>query len=165
MIELIAQDPLLSSAGLAKQLYVSAATVRRRRKRLVESGVLRVLLLPDPYKTGFPVTCVIALHIDHSCLDSALAALAAKREVRWLASTTGRFDALAMAYFASTDEIHDFMVGSLTDVPGIKDSETFVCLSVRKRGTVYLGKVPAPGVSRLADRPLGPLDRHVIPPA
>ena len=123
-----------SSQDLAKHLDVSSATVRRRLKRLIDSDVLHIVAYKDPNIAGVLVAAVVGFNIDHSLLDSALQAICSYPEVILACTTTGRFDAFALVRFSSNDELSSFLRKEITKVEGIKDSETFICLHIEKRG-------------------------------
>ena len=75
---------------------------------------------------------MIAFNVVPGKLKSATESLAARHEVKWLTSTAGQYDILALARFRSTDEASDFLEAELASIEGIKSSETFFCLSVKK---------------------------------
>jgi len=132
LVHLLEKDAAQSSEALAKQLSVSAATVRRRVRRLIQSGALRIVAVVDPNKVGFPLAAVIAFDVDHDKLDSVTQLLASRPEVRWVSTTTGRFDILVLVRFRSTNELSDFIQRELVDIEGVRGSETFICLDVKK---------------------------------
>jgi len=132
LVRLLEKDALQTSEALARQLCVSSATVRRRLKRLKQSGVLHITALVDPNKMGVPVIAIIAMNIMHDKLELTSQLLSSKPEVRFLSTTTGRFDIIACAWFHSTEELTNFLQKDLAEVPGLKDTETFICLQVSK---------------------------------
>ena len=75
---------------------------------------------------------MITLDVAHDKLESAMKTLGKQPEIKWLSTTTGRYDIIAMAQFRSTDCLSDFMTKELAQLEGLKDSETFVCLDVKK---------------------------------
>ena len=132
LIQLLGKDAQQTSEALAKQLNVSAATVRRRLKRLIENGVIRIMASADAKKLGFPLTAIIAFNVAHDNINSAMQTLSSQPEVKWISTTTGRFDVLAMVLFRSTDELSEFIHTQVAKIDGIRDSETFICLHVKK---------------------------------
>lgn len=132
IIHLLSQDAWQSSETLAKQIGVSSATVRRRIKKLVKNGTLRVGAFVDPVKIGQPLAAVIALGVPHDKVDSVAEKLAARPEVKWVSSTTGRFDILTLIRLGSTDELANFVQKELPKLEAIKSSETFICLHINK---------------------------------
>ena len=132
VVKLLERNAWQSSEALAKQLHVSSSTIRRRIRRLTQEGVLRAVAIADLSKTGVPLTAVLALNVELQGVDAALKTITNFPEVKWVATTTGRFDILALARFHSTDELATFVRKELAKVKGMKGSETFVCLHVER---------------------------------
>jgi len=132
LIELLEKDTQRSSEKLAKKLRVSPATVRRRIKRLIQNGVIHFMGVIDPYKAGLPVGVLVAMDVDHEKFDQVTEALAEHPSIRWVAIATGRFDVLAFARFPSNEELSSFLEKDLAAIEGIRDSETFFFLSMKK---------------------------------
>ena len=132
LISLLGQDARQSSEALAKKLKVSSATVRRRLRKLTRNNLLHVVGVVDPANFGLPLAAVISLDVDHDKLDSAMDALVDRPEIKWVSTTTGRFDIVAMARFPSTSSLSDFLTDQLGKIDGIRDSETSVCLEIKK---------------------------------
>ncbi len=134
LTELIERNARQSSETLAKQLNVSSATIRRRLKKLLDSKLLHIVAFRDPIKAGLPLAAVVAFNIDHGLLDSVMQAICSFPEVVLACTTTGRFDAFALTRFASNERFSFFLRNDITRIEGIKDTETFVCLHIEKRG-------------------------------
>ncbi len=132
LIKLLQKDARRSSDVLAKQLKVSPATVRRRMRRLIQDGTMRIAAIVDPAKIGLLLAAMIALDVEHDKLDSVVAQLFERPEVGWLSTTTGRFDIMALARFPSTEGLSKFIQKEIAEIEGIRDSETFVCLNINK---------------------------------
>jgi DNA-binding Lrp family transcriptional regulator len=132
IVRLLAQDARQSSETLAKQLGISSATVRRRTSKLIRTGAIHVVAVPDPAKFGLSFVTIIALDVAHDKLDSMARLLASKEQVMWISTTTGRFDIIALASFSSAEDFYEFVQGELTNVEGLNNSETFVCLCLQK---------------------------------
>ena len=136
LITLLVRDARKSSNVLAKQLKVSSATIRRRIKKLISSETLNIIGVVDPVKIGFPLTAVINLDVSHDKLESTLELLIEQPEIRWASTTTGRFDILAIGWFRSVTHLHEFIANKLIQIQGLKDSETSICLDIKKDGYV-----------------------------
>ena len=132
LIKLLGQNAWQSSQALANVLHVSSATVRRRLRRLIQKEGLRAVAIADSSTVALPLTTVMALNITHENLVSAVKKLADLSEIIWCGLTTGQFDAIVLAQFQSTGELHEFLREKLSLIEGIKDSETFVCIHVEK---------------------------------
>jgi len=132
LVRLLGQDARQNSEILAKQLNVSSATVRRKLRKLIQSGSLHIVGVVDPARFGLPLTAIIALNVTHKKLKAAMEALANRPEITWISTTTGRFDILAKGMFASTDDLSAFLVDQVAVIDGMKNSETFICFHVKK---------------------------------
>ncbi len=132
LIELLQEDAYQSSEAIARKLYLSPTTVRRRIKKLLDSKILRVVALVDSEKVGLPFGLVIGLKVAGNKLQPILNNLDERKEIMWLAAVTGRFDVMAFAHFHSTDELSRFIQTNLANMDGVLVSETFVCLQMRK---------------------------------
>ena len=132
IIKLLEENAWQTSEALAKPLGVSSATVRRRLKQLVQNGVIRAVAITNPDRAEARLNAIIALNVSHQSIDEVMQALASQSEVKWVATTTGRFDILALVEFNSTEALFKYLRGKLLRIEGITDSETFVCLHVKK---------------------------------
>ena len=139
LVKLLGQDAQQNSETLAKQLNISAATVRRRLKKLIQNDLLRIVGVVDPKNFGYPLVALVTFDISQDKLTSTLEKLSKRPEIRWISTCTGRFDIVAIANFRSVDSLSDFNAKYLTQLEGIKDSETFICLDVKKGNYVAQG--------------------------
>ena len=132
LINVLKENARQSSEKLAKRLNVSPTTIRRRLKKLQRSGTVRMVALVDPVKAGLSLLTIIAFDVSHDSLDAAVQFLSEQPEVKWISTTTGRFDIMIEAAFHSTADLSDFLQKKLSSLRGLKDTETFVCLEVKK---------------------------------
>ncbi|MDP2730415.1 MAG: Lrp/AsnC family transcriptional regulator [Dehalococcoidales bacterium] len=132
LIALLEKNAAQTSNKLAEQLPISSATVRRRMKELIKNGVIRVVAIPEPKQIGLPLITVIAFELEHAQLNSFCKTLRKMDRVKSLYVTSGRFDAIAIMWFSSTEELFNFMEKDIAGIEGIKGTETFLCLHVEK---------------------------------
>jgi len=132
LIGVLKENARQSSEKLAKKLNVSPTTVRRRLKKLIRTQAVRMVALVEPSKAGISLLTIIAFDIAHDSLDQAIQLLMDQTEVKRISTTTGRFDIMVEAAFHSTQELSDFLQKKLIGLKGLKDTETFVCLEVKK---------------------------------
>ena len=129
---LLGQNARQNSEALAKQLNLSSATVRRRLRKLIREDVIHIVAVADPIKLGFPVAVVMTLNVAHDKIESTMEMLAKRPEIRWVSATTGRFDIIALARLHSNNDLSEFMTKVLAQLKGLKESETFLCLDIKK---------------------------------
>ena len=132
LVRLLGQDARQNSETLARQLNISSATVRRKLRKLIQSGSLYIIGVVDPSMFGLPLTAILALDVDHEKLKGAMEKLANRSEITWISTTTGRFDIIARRRFASTDDLSSFLTDQVAMIDGVKNSETFICLDEKK---------------------------------
>ena len=132
IIRLLEDDAHKTSGEIAKHINVSSATIRRRLKKLIDSHTLRLVATVDPEKIGFPLIAGMVLQVDPKDLDRTLDFLASKPEVRWLGATTGNYNIVGLARFASTDAFFSFIKDNVSTLDKVKVIQTFVCINIRK---------------------------------
>ncbi len=132
IVRLLGQDARQNSETLAKQLNLSAATVRRRLRKLIGNDLLRIVGVVDPASFGFPLIVTITLDVAHDKMRLAMEELAKRPEVIFVSTITGRYDIIVIARFRSTECLSEFVTKELAKLEGVRDSETFVCLEVKK---------------------------------
>lgn len=137
IIQLLQKDGRQSSESLARQLGVSPSTALRRVRDLIKSGVLRIVAVVDLGKVGFPMVVVVGIDVTQGKVTEVTEALARKTAVKFASTAAGRFDVLAFMRFRSNEEFYNFMEKDLGLMEGVKDTETFVCLDVRKGRYTY----------------------------
>ena len=133
IIGILQKDGRASNARIARQLGVSEGTIRRRLKRLIEEEVIQVLALPEPSKLGYTTEAIIALQVDPGKIEDVASALARVPEALNVSVTTGAFDVFALVALPSPEDLHGFILSVLGVIPGVRRSETFVTMSVKKR--------------------------------
>ena len=134
IISLLQQDGRASNAGIARKVEVSEGTVRRRLKRLVQEEYIHVVAMLDPAKMGYASEALIGVQVDPDKIDQVAADLAKLEEVNWVAITTGSYDIFAWATLQSSESLGIFLRTKAGTIPGVRRTETFVNLAVKKRG-------------------------------
>jgi Lrp/AsnC family transcriptional regulator, regulator for asnA, asnC and gidA len=141
LISLLQSNGRASNIELAKQVGVSEGTIRRRFRNLIKDEVIRVVAIPDPAKLGRGTTAVIALQVDPSEVDPVASKLAEIPEVQYVSVTTGAFDVFLWVALGSPEELSSFLRLQVGGISGVRRTETFVNLSIRKNpaGPIAVG--------------------------
>lgn len=132
LIALLQSDGRTSNIDLAAAMGVSEGTVRRRFRNLVQDGVIRVTAIPDPAKLGRGTTALVGLQVDPGEVDPVASKLAQLEEVQYAAVTTGAFDVFLWVALPSPERLASFLRSEVGSVPGVRRTETFVNLSIKK---------------------------------
>ena len=135
IIELLQQNGRASNAALGRSLGVSEGTVRRRIKWLREAEVIKVVAYPDPKSLGYYTEALVGLHVDLLKIDAVATSLSSLHEISLLVQTTGAFDFFAWVASQSITELGKFLSDEVGTISGVRGTQSFVILSVRKRAT------------------------------
>lgn len=133
IINILEEDGRASNARIARAVGVSEGTVRRRLNRLIADTVIQVVALPDPRALGFESEALIGAQVDPDKVDEVADSLASLSATRWVAVTTGSFDMFAWVVLPDPEKLGQFLREKVGRIPGVRRTETFVNLSVRKR--------------------------------
>jgi Lrp/AsnC family transcriptional regulator for asnA, asnC and gidA len=134
IIELLQEDGRASNAGIARKVGVSEGTVRRRLRRLIQDEYIRVVALLDPARMGYASEALIGVQVDPDKIDQVAEDLTQLDEINWVAITTGTYDIFAWATLHSSEGLGLFLRTKVGVIPGVRRTETFVNLGVKKRG-------------------------------
>ena len=141
LIRELASDARQTSAELSHKLGVSDTTVRRRIHHLQEQRIITSTVVPDASKLGYSIIAIIALQVDLGSIDEVARALVDYPNVRYVADCTGSHDMFVGAWFHSSHELTHFIKDHLANVRGIRKSETFVILDVKKNEVGWLQRL------------------------
>ena len=133
IIQLLQADGRASNAHIAREMGVSEGTVRRRLRRLVQDEVVKVLAIPNLEKMGYNTAALIGLQTDPGQVDEVADAIAMLDETHYVAITTGAYDIFAWVGLSSASELGALLKGKIGIIPGVRRTETFVNLAIKKR--------------------------------
>lgn len=133
IIRILEVDGRAANATIARTVGVSEGTVRRRLKRLIGEKIIRVVAFPDPKALGFESEALIGIQVDPDKMDQVATELANLENTRWVALATGTFDIFAWAMLPDAEKLGRFLREKVGVIPGVRRTETFVTLAIRKR--------------------------------
>ena len=133
IIQILQGNGRASNARIARDVDVSEGTVRRRLKTLVQQGSIKILALPDPEVLGYDTEALVGIQVDPDKIDEVAVLLVELKESSWVSVTTGSFDIFCWVTLPSSEELGNFLKAVVGTIPGVRRTETFVSLSVRKR--------------------------------
>ncbi|MCU0283598.1 MAG: Lrp/AsnC family transcriptional regulator [Candidatus Nanopelagicales bacterium] len=132
IIEQLQQDGRRPYATIGRAVGLSEAAVRQRVQRLVDAGVIQIVAVTDPMQVGFPRAAMMGIRVDGD-LSEVADALAALDEVDYVVITAGGFDILAEVVCEDDDHLLEIMNSKIRSIPGVRSTETFVYLKLRKQ--------------------------------
>ncbi len=133
IIEILQKDGRASNASIARAVGISEGTVRRRLKRLIDGRYFHIVAVIDPSRMGYHSEGLIGIQVDPDKIDQVADELARLDEVNWVTATTGAYDVFAWATFESAEALGVFLRTQVGKITGVRRSETFVSLDVKKR--------------------------------
>ena len=133
IVGILQKDGRASNAGIAREVGVSEGTVRRRLKRLVDDQIINVVALLDPSRLGYSSEAIVGIQVDPDKIDDASETISDLDGVSWVVVTTGAYDIFAWIAVESAEVLGNFLRHQLGSVTGVRRTETFVNLAVKKR--------------------------------
>ncbi len=137
IIELLQDDGRMPFLTIANELGLAEGTVRRRIARLLDDKILRIVGVTDPFKIGLSTVAIVGLKVERALLDQTAEALVKMPEVRFVALSTGNFDLVIQVAVSNNDELLDFLIKKLSDIPGILNTGTSLVLKVAKENFAW----------------------------
>ncbi len=132
IIEQLQRDGRKSYAAIGEAVGLSEAAVRQRVIRLVEAGIMQIVAVTDPLELGFARQAMIGIRVEGD-LDRVASKLEAMDEVDYVVITAGRFDLLVEVVCVDDDHLLEVINRQIRSVPGVRDTEAFVYLKLRKQ--------------------------------
>ena len=132
IIEQLQEDGRRPYAAIGKAVGLSEAAVRQRVQRLLDSGVMQIVAVTDPMQVGFARQAMIGILVDGEIAPVA-DELAGMAEVDYVVVTAGSFDLMAEVVCEDDDHLLDLVSRRIRGLPGVRGTETFVYLKLRKQ--------------------------------
>ena len=125
-------DGRSSYARLAEKVGMSQAAVRSRVQRLLESGVVQIVAVADPFAFGFNVTALLGITYtgDLATLGDTLGRL---EQVHFVVLTAGRYDCLVEVVCVDSDDLLTLANDGIRAITGVKDVEILTYLKLVKQ--------------------------------
>ena len=133
MVELLQRDGRLSVAELARELRVTEVTARKKLRRLLADGIIRVVATVDPFDVGYETPVIIGLKVQRSMLDAVADQLSRLPQVRYVGASTGRVDLIVEVVTRTNQDLAEFLLTDLARIEGITDSETNLIVRIYKQ--------------------------------
>jgi len=133
LISILAKDGRLSVGKISQLLGVTNPTVRTRIRNMVDSGVLKIAGLVNPFKTKGLTLALVGINLsEHQKLDEKLNQIASLEKVNWAAVVTGRYDIFAEVVLdQDMDTLYQFITVELPRLGGIRSSESFMVMKAK----------------------------------
>ncbi len=137
MIRLLQKDGRMSNTAMAQALGISEYTVRTRLKKILDSGIIRIVAVGNPIDLGFEISGNLKIRIDLNKTDEVIHELAGIDQLIWIALTTGGTDIDVDFAVRSMKELHDLIFNKISKVKGVLSTETSLMVDLIKEKSDY----------------------------
>lgn len=132
IIEQLQQDGRRPYATIGRAVGLSEAAVRQRVQRLQDAGVMQIVAVTDPVQVGFARSAMIGIRVEGD-IEAVADAMESLPEVDYLVVCAGGFDILAEVVAEDDDHLLDVINRQIRAIPGVRSTDTFVYLKLRKQ--------------------------------
>ena len=132
LIRLLQKDGRMPNKAIARKLETSEYTVRRRLKRLLDSGIIRIAAVANPIDLGFEIAGNLKIKIDLKKTDQVLKELKKIDALIWVALTTGGTDIDVDFIAGSLKEFQELIFKKICRIDGVVSTETSLMVDLVK---------------------------------
>lgn len=132
IIEQLQEDGRRPYATIGKAVGLSEAAVRQRVQRMLEAGVMQIVAVTDPLQVGFPRAAMIGIRVEGD-VEVVADKIEAMGEIDYLVVTAGGYDILAEVVAENDEHLLEIVNRRIRAIPGVRHTETFVYLKLRKQ--------------------------------
>lgn len=119
IIRLLQEDGRTSTQDIAKELNSTSSTVRKRIRRLEDTGTMKVVAVTDFAAAGYDLLLAIGIEVDSRSAEDVAMDLAELPEVFSVNLTTGANDIELLVGARSFDELSVFLHKEVARIEGI----------------------------------------------
>lgn len=132
ILSFLSENARISNREIAERLGVAEGTVRARIKRLVDEKAIRFTALTGEFEIEHPTLCYVGLRVDLNRLTDVSRALAELPEVRFVATTLGRFDVFSIVVVGSIEDLALLVSEKFMSIDGVRRSYTSIVTKTLK---------------------------------
>ena len=137
MIRLLQKDGRMSNTAMAQALGISEYTVRTRLKKILDSGIIRIVARANPINLGFTLSGNLKIRIDLKMTKQVLEKLSEIDELVWIALTTGSTDLDVDFAVRSMSELQSLIFDKISKIEGVLSTETSLMVDLIKDKNDY----------------------------
>lgn len=132
IVRFLQRDGRATNTVIARELGVAETTVRKRIARLLSDGVLSVAAMPTRQTVNRMSSVILGISVDVQQLREVADKLVSYSEVSYVGLSTGRYDLIVEGFFATHEEVLDFVTNELALMQGVRDVECSLILKIEK---------------------------------
>jgi Lrp/AsnC family transcriptional regulator, regulator for asnA, asnC and gidA len=132
IVEQLQKDGRRTYGSIAEAVGLSEAAVRQRVQKMRDAGIMQIVAVTDPLQVGFRSQAMVGIRADGDARTVA-ERLAAVDDIDYVVMCTGSFDILVELVCEDEDSILELLNGVVRQIPGVRDTETFMYLRLTKQ--------------------------------
>ena len=141
IIDLLQQDGRMSAVDIASKIEgVSPRVVRYRIERLVQEGIVSITAVVHPKALGYTVMADVLIEAESGGILDIVHYLAGLDHVTYASAATGDRDISIQVVVRSVDELYEFVLTEVQEIPGVRRTRTYLLPLALK--FTYNWKVP-----------------------
>ena len=132
LIRLLQKDGRMPNNAIAQELGISEFTVRRRLKRILDNGIIKIVAVANPMDLGFEIAGNLKIRIDLKKADEVLDKLKKLDALIWVALTTGGTDIDVDFVARSLKEFQELVFKKISKIDGVLSTEASLMVDLVK---------------------------------
>jgi len=132
ILKFLSENARISNREIAQKLGLAEGTVRARIRRMTDEKSIRFTAMTQEMDVETPTLCYIGLRVDLPLLSETARALAEFKEVRFVATTLGRYDVFAIVIVDSASGLSQLVNDKIMSIPGVRRSYTSIATNTIK---------------------------------
>lgn len=128
----LSENARVSNREIAQKMGVAEGTIRSRVKRMQDEKSIRFTALTQEMGMETPTLCYVGVRVDLSSMTEVATTLSSFPEVRFVASTLGRFDIFAVVVVSSVEGLNRFISDKVISIPGVRRAHTSIATNTLK---------------------------------
>jgi len=126
IIRLLMDDGRLSSADIARIIgNTSARTITNRIEILTREEIINIRSIVNPEKVGYCVLADVFIEVEPGSLQDVTEKLQVYPQISYLALAIGETDILISIRAKELDELYEFVIETIGNIPGVRHTKTF----------------------------------------
>ena len=132
LIRLLQKDGRMPNNAIAQELGISEFTVRRRLKKILDNGIIKIVAVANPMDLGFEIAGNLKIRIDLKKADEVLDKLKKLDALIWVALTTGGTDIDVDFVVRSLKEFQELVFKKISKIDGVLSTEASLMVDLVK---------------------------------
>jgi Lrp/AsnC family transcriptional regulator for asnA, asnC and gidA len=132
LIRLLQKDGRMPNKAIAQELGISEFTARRRLKKILDNGIIKIVAVANPMDLGFEIAGNLKIRIDLKKADEVLDKLKKLDALIWVALTTGGTDIDVDFVVRSLKEFQELVFKKISKIDGVLSTEASLMVDLVK---------------------------------